>query len=111
MAKKSGRRRHVPQRTCVACNTVRPKRELVRIVRTPEGEILVDETGKLNGRGAYLCRQRVCWEAALARKRLEQTLNVTLTDATLERLRNYLEIFPATLAAVPDAPEQTHSKR
>ncbi len=111
MAKKSGRRRHVPQRTCVGCNTVWPKRELVRIVRTPEGEVLVDETGKLNGRGAYLCRQRVCWETALARKRLEQALNVTLTDATVEQLRNYLEIFPPAIATVPDAPEQTPSKR
>jgi|YNPBryantNP2012_1023418.scaffolds.fasta_scaffold00137_18 predicted RNA-binding protein YlxR (DUF448 family) len=105
MAKKSGRRRHVPQRTCVACNTVRPKRELVRIVRVPEGGVFVDETGKLNGRGAYLCRQRVCWETALARKRLEQALHVTLTNADLERLHSYLEMFPATLAAAPGTPE------
>lgn len=97
MAKKSGKRRHIPQRTCVACNTVRPKRELVRIVRVPEGDILVDETGKLNGRGAYLCRQRGCWETALARKRLEQALNVPLTETALKRLRDYLELLPTAL--------------
>jgi predicted RNA-binding protein YlxR (DUF448 family) len=57
--------RHVPQRTCVQCRKVRPKRELVRVVRSPQGTVEIDEKGKAAGRGAYLCRNRVCWENAL----------------------------------------------
>jgi len=78
---------------CVACRTVRSKRELTRIVRlvSPgvEGSVMVDETGKLSGRGAYLCRQRACWESALARRQLEKTLKVTMTAETRGQLREY----------------------
>ena len=56
--------KHVPQRTCVGCRTVMPKRQLVRIVRTADG-VLVDPTGKRAGRGAYLHDRRSCWEAGL----------------------------------------------
>ncbi|MFQ6101860.1 MAG: RNase P modulator RnpM [Anaerolineae bacterium] len=105
MGRQSRRRKHVPQRTCVACRTVRPKRELVRIVRPSptgaEGAVMVDETGKRSGRGAYLCRQRDCWETALARRQLERALKVTLTAKTEARLREYaagLPQLPATEA-------------
>ena len=91
MGKQPQRRKHVPQRTCVVCRTVRPKRELVRIVHTPEGAMMVDETGKRSGRGAYLCRQRGCWEAALAGRQLERALKVTLTGETRVLLREYAE--------------------
>ena len=99
MSEKSQRRKHIPQRTCIACRTVRPKRELVRIVRTPEGVVAVDETGKHNGRGAYLCRQRNCWETALARRQLERALKVTLTAEAEARLRKY-----AGILGVPENP-------
>lgn len=89
MGKRPQRRKHVPQRTCVVCRTVRPKRELVRIVRTPDGAVMVDETGKRSGRGAYLCRQRDCWETAVARRQLEQALKVTLTAEAETLLREY----------------------
>jgi hypothetical protein len=56
--------KHVPQRTCVGCREVLPKKELIRIVRTSEG-IMVDPTGKLNGRGAYIHTRKECWERAL----------------------------------------------
>ena len=82
MAKRPQRRRHVPQRTCVACRVSRPKRELVRIVRTPEGVVMADDTGRRSGRGAYLCRQRDCWETALARRQLAHALKVPLTAET-----------------------------
>jgi hypothetical protein len=98
MVKRSQRRRHVPQRTCIACRTVRPKRELVRIVRTPEGAVMVDETGKRSGRGAYICRQRDCWETALARRQLERALKATLTAETESRLRKYAAGLPHLLA-------------
>jgi predicted RNA-binding protein YlxR (DUF448 family) len=97
MGKRPGRRKHVPQRTCIACRTVRPKRDLVRVVRTPEGAVLVDETGKLSGRGAYLCRQRDCWEIAMKRKRLEHALQVTLAAGAKEQLRAYIAGLPEPL--------------
>jgi predicted RNA-binding protein YlxR (DUF448 family) len=102
MGKRPQRRKHVPQRTCVACRAVRSKRELVRIVRTPEGAVLVDETGKCNGRGAYICRQRRCWEAALARGQLERALKAKLTAETEARLREYAATLPQLLVANSD---------
>ena len=98
MGKRPQHRKHVPQRTCVACRTVRPKRELVRILRTPEGVVMVDETGKRNGRGAYLCRQRGCWEIALVRRHLEQALKVTLMTETEVLLQEYAAGLPQFLA-------------
>lgn len=97
MGERPQRRKHVPQRTCIACRTVRGKRELVRIVRTPEGAVVVDQTGKRNGRGAYLCRQRSCWDTALARRQLEQALKVTLTAESEAMLREYAAGLPQSL--------------
>ena len=53
--------KHAPQRTCVGCRTTSSKRAFVRVVRTPEGTVEVDESGRRNGRGAYLCAQATCW--------------------------------------------------
>ena len=89
MNKRSQRRKHIPQRTCIACRTVRPKRELVRVVRTPEGGVMVDETGKRSGRGAYLCPRRGCWETALAKRQLERVLKIALTSESEDHLREY----------------------
>ncbi len=97
MARGRGRRRPVPYRTCVTCRAIRPKRELVRIVRTPEGEVVVDERGKQNGRGAYLCRQQVCWDVKQMRRRLGAALRVTLGDETLEVLQQYARKLPERL--------------
>jgi predicted RNA-binding protein YlxR (DUF448 family) len=70
-------KKHIPQRTCIACRAVRAKRDLVRIVRTNENRVEADLTGKKAGRGAYLCRQRECWEEILtARRRLADALNL-----------------------------------
>jgi hypothetical protein len=68
--KKPARPRHVPQRTCFVCREKRDKRQLTRLVRMPEGSVLVDPTGKQNGRGAYLCEQIACWNKVLADGRL-----------------------------------------
>jgi hypothetical protein len=102
MGKRPGRRKHVPQRTCVACRTVRAKRELIRIVRTPEGEVVVDERGKRNGRGAYLCAQQVCWREALKRRRLEAALRTSLDEAAVAMLRSYAEGLPECLDAADE---------
>ncbi len=110
MGKQPQRRKHVPRRTCVACRTVRPKRELVRIVRLSsagaEGTVVLDETGKRSGRGAYLCRQRVCWETALARRQLERALKVTLTAETEAKLREYAAGLPQVLATKSEESEE-----
>ena len=64
MPKKSRRHKHVPQRTCVGCRKVLPKRSLIRIVRGPQG-VQIDPTGKISGRGAYLHDRQSCWERGI----------------------------------------------
>jgi predicted RNA-binding protein YlxR (DUF448 family) len=109
MGKKAQRRKHVPQRICVVCRTIRPKRELVRIVRTPEGAVMVDETGKRSGRGAYLCRQRGCWARASVRRQLERALKVTLTAETEAQLQEYAAGLPYPPSSLP-SPEKVESE-
>jgi uncharacterized protein len=87
-----------PMRTCVACRESKPKRELLRIVRTPDGHVLLDATGKKAGRGAYLCAKLSCWENALKRKRLEQTFEVTISSEDQAALHTFVATLP------PDAP-------
>ncbi len=81
MAKKQPRRpKHVPQRTCVVCREKFDKRRLTRIVRTPDEGVVVDFTGKKNGRGAYLCDQVSCWNIAIEKNELlDQALMTTVT--------------------------------
>lgn len=93
------KQRHVPERTCVACRVQRPKRALVRVVHVPTGAVAVDEGGKMNGRGAYLCRQQLCWEKALKQGSLERALRITLTDETMAMLRAYAATLPQVLPA------------
>jgi predicted RNA-binding protein YlxR (DUF448 family) len=94
------RRKHVPQRTCIACRQVKPKRELIRVVRAPKGEIHIDETGKAHGRGAYLCRDRACWEKGIGQvyhtksSPLIHSLKVTLTEADRAVLLDYAQQLP-----------------
>ncbi|RLC71367.1 MAG: DUF448 domain-containing protein [Chloroflexi bacterium] len=88
-------RKHVPMRTCVGCRQVRPKREMVRIVRTPTGEIEIDERGKKSGRGAYLCRRRDCWVQGIGKGRVEYALKTTLTEEERAMLQTYAASLPA----------------
>ena len=83
----------------MACRTGKPKRELVRVVRTPEAAVLVDETGKRNGRGAYLCRQMSCFETAIARKHLERALNMEVPVEAQAQLMEYAAGLPQPLTA------------
>ncbi len=89
MGQQTRRRKRFPQRTCVACRAVRPKRELVRIVRTAEACVAVDETGKKSGRGAYLCPDPTCWEKALTKGQLDRALRTNVKAETRGRLREY----------------------
>lgn len=81
------RRKHVPLRTCIICQQKRPKRDLIRIVRTPEGVLALDGRGKLPGRGAYFCPEAPCWEEALKPARLSRVLKQQVSDEELASLR------------------------
>lgn len=93
-AKQAPRPRHVPQRTCIVCHTTKPKRELLRVVRTPQGHVELDPGGKKSGRGAYLCARRSCWETALKKGRIEHEFEIA---QLLPEDRAALEAFVATL--------------
>ena len=92
--------RHVPQRTCISCRATSAKREFVRVVRTPEGPIEVDPSGKRAGRGAYLCARRSCWEEALKKDRLARALRTTVSPGDRDALRRYAEQFEHAAVSV-----------
>lgn len=79
--------RHLPQRSCTACRQVRAKGELLRVVRTPAGQVQVDVTGKLAGRGAYLCPQAACVNLALRQRKLERALGIAIGPELTEALK------------------------
>ncbi len=93
------RRKHIPQRTCIACRQVRNKRDLIRIVRTTEAGVMIDPSGKRAGRGAYLCRARACWDLALAPKSrmLDHALKTTLSEAEQAALSAFAQSLPIRL--------------
>ncbi len=78
----------------MVCRSERGKRELIRIVRTPAGEVRVDPTGKVAGRGAYLCKARPCWHGAALAHKLNAALKTTLTPEDLAALRTFAETLP-----------------
>lgn len=86
--------KHVPQRTCIACRKAGGKRGLVRLVRTAEGTVEVDLTGKKAGRGAYLHPVRSCWEIGLKGSRIEQALRTKLAQADRLALQEYAQSLP-----------------
>jgi uncharacterized protein len=88
------RPKHVPQRTCVACRDKDAKRTLTRIVRTPDGGVEIDPTGKRNGRGAYLCSQRSCWDRALATPVLSRALKTEIDPAARAALAEFAASLP-----------------
>jgi predicted RNA-binding protein YlxR (DUF448 family) len=78
-------------RNCAACGEHVPKGQLVRIVRTPQGRVEVDPTGKVSGRGAYLCPNPPCWDRGLAKNRLDHVLRATMTKEDKENLQSYFK--------------------
>ncbi len=82
--------RHRPQRSCVACRQVRAKSELVRIVRTPQGDVRLDPVGKLAGRGAYLCPSLRCLEQAVKQGKLSRALASPIGPEVIEAVREAL---------------------
>jgi predicted RNA-binding protein YlxR (DUF448 family) len=77
----------VPVRTCIGCQCKKPKKELIRIIRTPEGKTEIDKTGKKSGRGAYLCGNVECLDTALSKKHLNRSLKQDITLQTLDELK------------------------
>ena len=88
------KRKHIPDRTCIACRGKAAKRELIRLVLTVAEGVQVDSTGKLHGRGAYLCPFRDCWDAGLKGNRLEHTLKGKIDAESLKRLWEYRQTLP-----------------
>ncbi len=83
------RPRHIPDRRCVACGNQFPKHELHRVVRTPDGLVMVDPSGKRAGRGAYLCKSLGCWERGVSRAGLERSLGVSISGDTRNEIMDY----------------------
>ena len=83
--------RKIPLRTCVITKEQLPKQELLRIVRTKEGEVLVDETGKVNGRGAYIKKDVNVLETAIKNKVLEKRLEISIDESVYEEIRKAIE--------------------
>ena len=81
----------LPMRQCVGCNEMKPKKELLRVIKTQEGEISLDATGKKNGRGAYICKASDCLKKAIKNKGLERSLKVQIPEEVYEKLTKELE--------------------
>ena len=85
----STRNKHIPQRTCIACRQKRDKQALIRLVRTANGAVELDLSGKKPGRGVYLCTQKECWEEGFKRNRLERALRTKISTENRQALLNY----------------------
>lgn len=83
-------KRKVPLRMCAGCGQMKPKKELVRVVKSPEGEISLDPTGRKPGRGAYVCRSADCLKAARKARRLEKAFSCRIPDEVYGRLEEEL---------------------
>ena len=77
----------IPLRMCTGCMEMKPKKELIRVVKSPEGEVSVDLTGKKSGRGAYICKDKECLEKAFKAKRLSRNLDVAINEEIYNRIR------------------------
>ncbi len=82
----------IPQRQCMGCRERMEKRQLIRVVRTPEGEVTLDFSGKLNGRGAYICPKAECLKKAQKSKALDRSLEVTIPEEVYGRLSREIEV-------------------
>ena len=80
----------IPMRKCLGCNEMKPKKELIRAVKSPAGEISIDLTGKKSGRGAYICPDKACLKKARKGKRLEKALETAIPDSVYDAMENEL---------------------
>ena len=84
--------RKIPTRRCTGCGEHFPKNTLIRVLRTPEGEIVLDLTGKKNGRGAYICKNAACLKKARKSRRIESSLECSIPDEVYERMEEELTV-------------------
>ncbi len=91
MSQQPKKEKKLPVRRCVGCGEHKEKTALLRIVRTPEGEIVPDRTGKKNGRGAYLCPSSACLKKAVKTRALSRALETEIPDEVMQRLAAELE--------------------
>lgn len=80
----------IPQRTCMGCNEKKDKKDLIRVVKSSDGEINIDKTGKMQGRGAYICDKEECLEKAIKTKRIERVFETKIDDEIYEKLRGVI---------------------
>lgn len=80
----------IPQRTCIGCNEAKAKKELIRIVKNKSGEIFIDENGKKEGRGAYICNSVICLDKAIKNKRLEKLFETKIDEGIYQKLRGVI---------------------
>ncbi|WP_196594369.1 RNase P modulator RnpM [Pectinatus sottacetonis] len=80
-------KKKMPERVCVGCQKVRSKKELIRIVRSPDGEFSIDTTGKKSGRGAYICPNKECLETAIKGHKLEKSFKSAIDSSIYDKLR------------------------
>ena len=81
----------IPMRQCTGCREMKPKRELIRVVKSPENEIALDFKGKAQGRGAYVCRSQECLKKAIKSKALERSLEVPIPEEIYSQLKEQME--------------------
>ena len=89
----SSKIKKIPERQCLGCNEHKPKKELLRVVRTPEGEITLDFTGKKSGRGAYICYDVKCLRKARKSKRIDKNLEVEVSEEIYDKMESELEKY------------------
>ena len=84
------KKKKTPERRCVGCGETKEKKSLIRVVRTPEGEVVLDSTGKKSGRGAYICHSLSCFKKARKSKRFETNLSIEIPEEIYDKLENEL---------------------
>ena len=85
------KQKKIPMRQCLGCNEHKPKKDMLRVLRTPDGEILLDFTGKKSGRGAYICYDAKCLKKARKSKRIEGNLEMSIPEEIYDRMESELE--------------------
>ncbi|MDH8676587.1 YlxR family protein [Fusibacter bizertensis] len=81
----------IPMRKCIACGVQKPKKELIRVVKNNENEVFVDFTGKANGRGAYICKDKACFDLAIKKNAFNRALETKIEDEVFEKLKERLD--------------------
>ena len=83
----------IPLRLCVGCQEMKPKLDLIRVIKTPEGEVTLDATGRKNGRGAYLCKNEECLKNLRKTKGLERSLKIAIPQEVYDKLEKEMELL------------------